>query len=208
MRRLVSIALLSFALVSGRAAHAEGAQSNANTPKLALHKAEIWLAVAEPKPTNADLDAGMGVASAVEERMTMLNLEFGAITSRRRTLLAQAAACREKAAELRSAPRGENGVKRGGSEAKIAELELRAESLEAQAESQYATMLRLSTEERGLLDATGRVRGVVDMIDSSSTADSKQKQKTTALVAKTNKLFQLHATMVMTVLAAIQPTSS
>jgi hypothetical protein len=208
VRRLVSIALLSLALVSAGAAHAEGAQSNANTPKLALHKTELWLAMAEPKPSIADLDAGMGVASAVEERLTMLNTELGAVTSRRRTLLAQASACRQKIAELRNAPKGENGIKASGADAKIVELEQRATSLETQAEAQHVTMLRLGEEERSLVDATGRVRGVVDMIDASSAADAKQKQKATVLAGKTNRLFKLHATIIMTVMAATQPTSS
>jgi hypothetical protein len=209
VRRLISIALFSLALSSGaNAAHAEGAQSNANTPKLALHKTELWLAVAEPKPSIADIDAGMGVASALQERLTMLNTEVGAVTSRRRTLLVQAAACRQKAADLKSAPTGESGIRRAGSEAKAAELEQRAAMLEAQAETQYETMLRLSDEERGLMDVTGRMRGVVDTIETSTIADAKQKQKAATLATRTIKLFQLHAAIMMTVMAASQPTSS
>jgi hypothetical protein len=208
VRRLLSIALLSLALTSVGSAHAQGAQSNANTPKLALHKTELWLALAEPKPSTADLDAGMGFASAVEERMTMLNTEIGAVTSRRRTLLAQATACRQKVAELRGAPKGENGIKRSGSEAKIVELEQKATSLEEQAEMQHHTMLRLSDEERGLVDVVSRVRSVTDMIDTSSIADARQKQKAVALASRTTKLFKIHATIIMTVMTATQPTSS
>ena len=195
MRRLLSIAVLALALASANAARAQGAQSNANTPKLALHKTELWLAVAEPKPSVADIDAGMGVASALEERLTMLNTEVGAVTSRRRTLLVQAAALRQKAAELKTAPRGETGIRRAGSDAKIAE-------------PQYEVMLRLSEEEHGLMDVTGRVRGVVDIIETSTAADTKQKQKAATLATKTIKLFQLHAAIMMTVVAASQPTSS
>ena len=207
MRRLLSIALFALALAGAGVVRAEGAASNANTPKLALHKMDLWLAVAEPTPSVADIDAGMGVASAVEERMTMLNSEIGAVTSRMKTLLTQAAACRQKAADLKNAPRGENGVKRTD-DAKILELEQKATSLEAQAETQHQTMLRLSDEERGLVDATSRVRFVVDSIETSTIADAKQKQKATVLAAKTNKLFKIHATIIMTVMAATQPTSS
>jgi hypothetical protein len=208
VRRLLSIAVLSLTFASASAVHADGAPSNANTPKLALHKTEIWLAVAEPKPSVADLDAGIGVASAVEERLTMLNTEIGAVSSRRRTLLVQAGTCRQKIADLRSAPRGESGIRGSATEAKIVELEQRARTLEAQAETQHTTMLRLSDEERSLVDAAGRVRGVVDVIDASSSADAKQKQKATALATKTNKLFKIHATIIMTVMTATQPTSS
>jgi hypothetical protein len=208
VRRLLSIAVLALALASANGARAQGTPSNANTPKLALHKTELWLAVAEPKPSVADMDGGMGVASALEERLTMLNTEVGAVTSRRRTLLVQAAALRQKAAELRSAPRGESGIRRAGSESKIAELEQKAAMLEAQAETQYETMLRLSDEERGLMDVTGRMRGIVDTIETSTLADAKQKQKAATLATKTIKLFQLHAAIIMTVMAASQPTSS
>ena len=215
MRRLFSIALVSLALTSGtfaHFAHAEGAQSNANTPRLAVHKAEIWLALAEPKPSVADVDAGMGVTSAVEERITMLITELAAVISRRRTLMVQATACRQKIAELRAAdrdaPRGENGIKRANNEAKIIELEKRATDLEAQAEGHLATVKRLGDEERELIELVVRVRGVADQIESSSLADAKQKQKGVVLASKTIKSMRLHASVITTVMQALQPTSS
>lgn len=216
MRRLLSIALLSLAFLNvvPATAHAEPAPSNANTPKLAVHKAEIWLALAEPKPSVADLDAGMGVASAIEERLSMLNTEIGAIVSRRRTLQVQAAGYRQKAADLRAerdAARGENGIRKSGnSEARIADLEQRAAALDVQAETLYATVQRVSVEERALVDAIGRVRTVTDMIESSTIADAKQKQKANALATKTNRSIKIHAAIIMTVMNAStgQPTSS
>ena len=207
MRRLLSIALLSLAFLSvaPRSAYAEPAQSNANTPKLALHKAEIWLALAEPKPSVADLDAGMGVASAVEERLAMLNTEIGAIVSRRRTLQLQAAGYRHKAADLRAereAAKGENGIRKSGSDARIAELEQRAAALDAQVDTLYATVQRVSVEEHALVDAVGRVRTVTDMIEASTAADARQKQKAGALATKTNKSIKIHAAIIMTVMSA------
>jgi hypothetical protein len=197
-------------LTSAGDARAEGAQSNANTPKLALHKAEIWLAVAEPKPSVADLDAGLFATSAVEERLTMLNTEIGAVVSRRRTLLGRANACRQRAAELRAerdAARGENGIKRGSADAKIVELEQLAAALVTQAETQHVTMLRLSDEERGLVDAVGRVRGIADLLETSTIADAKQKQKAIVLAAKTTKSIKIHAAIIMTVMHATQDES-
>lgn len=217
MRGLLSIALLSLALtsVAPAIAHAEPAQSqsNANTPKLALHKAEIWLALAEPKPSVADLDAGMGVASAVEERLSMLNTEIAAIVSRRRTLQVQAAGFRQKVAELRAerdAAKGENGIRKSGSDARVVDLEQRAAALDAQAETLYATVQRVSVEEHALVDAVGRVRTLTDMIEASTIADAKQKQKAGALATKTTKSIKIHASIIMTVMSASsgQPTSS
>lgn len=212
MRRLLSIALLALALAKVNAASAQGAQSNANTPKLALHKAELWLAAAEPKPSTADLDAGMGATGAVQERLSMLNHEIGAVASRRMTLINQANAYRTKAAELRaaneSARGGENGIKRGNGDAKIAELEKQAASFDQQAETAYETLMRLSVEERGLVDAVGRVRGVTDQIGASTVADAQRKQKAATLGEKTIKAFQLHAAIIMTLMSATQPTSS
>lgn len=207
MRRLVSIALLSLAFLSvaPTSAHAEPPQSNANTPKLALHKAEIWLALAEPKPSVADLDAGMSATSAVEERLSMLNTEIGAVVSRRRTILTQAAALRQKAAELRAergAPKGESGIKRSGADARIADLEQRAANLDGQADALYATVQRISVEEHALVDAIGRVRTVTDMIEASTVADARQKQKAGALATKTNKSIKIHASIIMTVMNA------
>lgn len=196
-------------------AHAEPPQTNANTPKLALHKMELWLALAEPKPSVADIDAGVGVTGAVEERMTMLNTELGAVASRRRTLMLQAAVLRKKAADLkaeRDAPSGENGIKRAGSEGKILELEQKAAALDAQAETLYQQMHRIGDEERVLVEAVGRVKAVTGMIETSTIADAKQKQKAAALSTKTNKLFRIHASVIMTMMnataGAAHPTSS
>lgn len=206
MRRLISIALLALAnvIAAPESAWAEAPpQTNANTPKLALHKTELWLAASEPKPATADLDAGMGATSAVEERMTMLNTEIGAVASRRRTVMGQANACRQKIAELRAerdAARGENGIRRGNSDARIAELEQRATALEAQAETQYEALVRLSNEERGLLDAVGRVREIAELVGTSTVADAKQKQKAAALSTKTIKSMQIHAAIISTML--------
>lgn len=212
MRRLLSIALLALALAKVNGASAQGAQSNANTPKLALHKAELWLAASEPKPSNADLDAGMGATGAVQERLSMLNNEIGAVASRRMTLINQAAAYRRKAAELRSANEGarggENGIKRGNSDAKIVELEKQAASFDQQAEAAYETLMRLSAEERGLVDAAGRVRGITDQIGSSTSADAQRKQRAATLGEKTIKAFQIHAAIIMTLMSVTQPTSS
>lgn len=219
MRRLVSIALVALAALSSTGAaglaHAEVAPSNANTPKLALHKAEIWLALAEPKPSVADLDAGMSIASAVEARLSMLNTEIGAIISRRRTILVQAGALKQKAAELRAerdAPRGENEIRKDGAlaDARIADLEQRIAALDGQADSLYSIVQRISVEERALVDAIGRVRTVTDMIEASTVADAKQKQKAGALATKTNKSIKIHAAIIMTVMNAStgQPTSS
>jgi hypothetical protein len=208
----LSLALASGSLALAKVAHAETAQSNANTPRLALHKAELWLAVAEPKPATADLDAGMGATGAVQERLSMLNTEIGAVASRRMTLINQAAAYRRKAAELRAASEGarggEHGIRRGNSDAAIAELEQKAASFDTQAEAAYETLMRLSNEERGLVDAVGRVRGITDMIGTSTIADATQKQKATTLGAKTIKAFQTHAAIVTTLINATQPTSS
>jgi hypothetical protein len=211
VRRLLSIALLSLALTSGGIARAQGAQSNANTPKLALHKMELWLAANEPKPAAADLDAGMGAATAVEERLAMLVNEVGAIASRRRTLLGQAATHRQKIAELRAerdAAKGENGIRRGNSDARIAELEQRAAALDAQAETLYGTMQRISAEEHSIVDAVERVRGVTDLIETSTIADAKQKQKAVVLATKTTKSIRLHASILMTVVAATSGTNA
>lgn len=193
--------------VAPHVAHAEASapQSNANTPKHALHKAELWLAMAEPKPSVADLDAGLGAASAVEERMTMLNTEIGAVASRRRTVQLQAVALRQKAAGLRAerdAAKGENGIKRSDANAKIVELEQRAATLDAQAETFYGYMQRMGDEEKGLVDSVGRMRSVADMIETSSIADAKQKQKATALASKTTRSIRIHAAIIMTMMGA------
>jgi hypothetical protein len=206
VRRSLSIAILALAFLSitPSVAHAE---SSANTPKLALHKVELWLAASEPKPSFADLDAGMNAAAAAEERMAMLNTEMGAVASRRRTLQLQASALRQKAAALRAerdAPKGETGIKRSSAsyDARIGELEKRAEALLAQAEDLYRIMERLSIEEKGIVDAVGRMRGITEMIETSSLATAGQKTKAVTLAKRTNKTIELHAAMIMTLVSA------
>jgi len=187
--------LLALVLVTG-AAHA--AESDANTPKLALRKVELWLAAAEPKPSVADLDAGVAAAASAEERMAMLNTEIGAVSSRRRTLQLQERALRQKIAELREAPKGENGIKRSGTDQKIADLEQKADAIHAQIEPLDQQLHRISIEETGIVNAVGRVRGVADMIETSSLADAKQKKKALVLADRTTKTIRIHAAIIMT----------
>lgn len=208
MRRLLATALLAFAFaipfvaIAPSSAYAEGAQSNANTPKLALHRVELWLAVAEPKPSVADLDAGMGAAAGIEERMAMLNTEMGAVATRRRTLLLQSVAARQKIADLKleraAAKASENGIKRSGIDSMILELTQRAEAWDTQAETLYGYMQRIGNEERDIIDAIGRVRVLADMIEESSLADARQKQKAVTLAARTTRTFRLHMVMIET----------
>lgn len=212
MRRYLATALLAiaFASITPAVVHAETpAPSTANTPKLALHKVELWLAMAEPRPSTADLDAGLGVALGAEDRMAMLNTEMAAVATRRRTLQLQEVAARQKIAALqaeRDAPRGENGIRRGGTAQKILELAAKADSLHTQTETLFGYMQRIGNEEKGLVDAIGRVRGLADQIETSSIADAKQKQKAVVLASKTLKTFKLHAAMIVMLTTATQAT--
>lgn len=203
MRRLFATALIAIAFlgITPNVAHAE---SSANTPRLALNKVQLWLAAAESKPSGADLDAGMSATSAAEERVSMINTEIAAMATRRRTLQLQAAAARQKIAELRAVPKGENGIKKSGSEQKIVELTQKAEQLDAQAETLYGYIVRVSEEENAIVDAVGRVRAVTDLIETSTIAGAAQKQKAATLATKTTKTFKLHAVLIMTVMQASQ----
>ena len=61
---------------------------------------------------------------------------------------------------------------------------------------------RMSVEENGIVDAVGRLRGVADMIETSSVADAKQKSRAKTLGAATTKTFRLHAQIIMTMQSA------
>jgi hypothetical protein len=195
----VALAAVTFAIPPSIA---RADASDANTPKNALHKVELWLAVAEPKPSAADLDAGLGATTAAEERMAMLNTEMAAVATRRRNLMVQAFGFRQKIAELeaekRAGSKTENGIKRGDVDARIVELTQKADQLDAQTENYFAHMQRISEEEMGIVDAIGRLNGVAEMIRTSSTADDKRKQKAAALSVRTTRTYKLHASIIMT----------